>query len=130
MPTYKIINKAVQSDCIEMIKNIPLDGSHEVVIRPYKSSRSLDQNAAMWPLLEDLSGQVNWYGNKLTKEEWKDVLTAGLKKQKVVPGIDGGFVVVGSSTSKMDKKTFSELIELILNFGAQKNVKFSAKQVA
>lgn len=129
MQSYRLINKAVLSSCKALLDSLPLDGSQEVVVRPYKSSRSLDQNAAMWPLLEDLSNQVNWYGNKLTKEEWKDVITAGLKKQKVVPGIDGGFVVVGSSTSKMDKKTFSDLIELILNFGAQQGVKFSASEL-
>lgn len=127
MPTYKIINKAVQANCITVIWELPLDGSMEVVVRKYKSSRSLDQNAAMWPLLEDLSKQVNWYGNKLAKEEWKDVMTAGLKKQRAVPGVYGGLVVLGSSTSKMDKKTFSDLIELILNFGAQQGVKFTAK---
>lgn len=126
---FRIINQSVKSSCKSFLDSLPLDGSYEVVVRKYKSSRSLDQNAAMWPLLEDISRQVNWYGNKLTKEEWKDVLTAGLKKQRAVPGIDGGFVVVGSSTSKMDKKTFSDLIELILNFGAQQGVKFTAKEI-
>lgn len=126
---FRIINQSVKSNCKAYLDSLPLDGSYEVVVRKYKSSRSLDQNAAMWPLLEDISRQVNWYGNKLTKEEWKDVLTAGLKKQRAVPGIDGGFVVVGSSTSKMDKKTFSDLIELILNFGAQQGVKFSANRL-
>ena len=57
--------------------------------------RSLDQNAKLWPMLQDIARQVDWYGERLSKEEWKDVLTAGLKKQKVVPGVDGGFVVVG-----------------------------------
>ena len=126
---FRIINQSVKSNCKSFIDSLPIDGSYEVVVRKYKSSRSLDQNAAMWPLLEDISRQVNWYGNKLTKEEWKDVLTAGLKKQRAVPGIDGGFVVVGSSTSKMDKNTFSDLIELILNFGAQQGVKFTAKEL-
>lgn len=88
------------------------------------ATRSLDQNALLWPLLQELSEQVNWYGQKLTKEEWKDVMTAGLKRSRIVPGIDGGFVVLGMSTSKMDKKTFSELIELIYAFGAQHGVKF------
>ena len=41
----------------------------------------------MWANLEDIAQQVVWYGQKLHKEEWKDVLTAALKKQKIVPGI-------------------------------------------
>jgi hypothetical protein len=42
-----------------------------------------------------------------------------------VPGIDGGFVVLGSSTSRMDKSEMSELLELIGAFGAQQGVEFS-----
>lgn len=88
-------------------------------------SRSLDQNAKLWALLTDVSQQVDWYGQKLTQEEWKDVFSASLKKQKVVPGIDGGFVVCGQSTSKMGKKEFSDLIELIHAFGAHQGVRWS-----
>lgn len=94
------------------------------VVRFEEPTRSLEQNALMWPLLDCLAKQVDWYGQKLTSEEWKDVLTASLKKQKAVPGIDGGFVVLGTRTSKMPKKEFSDLIELIYAFGADKGVKF------
>ena len=88
-------------------------------------SRSLDQNAKLWALLTDVSRQVDWYGQKLTQAEWKDVFSASLKQQKVVPGIDGGFVVCGQHTSKMGKKEFGDLIELIYAFGASHDVMWS-----
>ena len=88
--------------------------------------RSLEQNRLMWSNLTDISNQVNWHGHKLTKDEWKDVLTAALKRQKVVPGIDGGFVVLGYSTSNMEVGEMNELIELSYAFGTQQGVKFSA----
>lgn len=88
--------------------------------------RSLEQNRMMWANLEDISQQVIWYGVKLTKDEWKDVLTAALKKQKVVPGIEGGFVVIGARTSKMTVPEMTELIELSTAFGTQQGVKFRA----
>ena len=88
--------------------------------------RSLNQNRMMWANLEDIAQQVVWYGVKLTKEEWKDVLTAALKKQKVVPGIEGGFVVIGARTSKMTVPEMTELIELSTAFGTQQGVKFRA----
>ena len=91
-------------------------------------SRSAQQNRLMWAMLTDVSRQVIWYGQKLTKEEWKCVLTAGLKKQKVVPGIDGGFVVVGAYTSKMTIKEMNELIELMEHFGGQQGVRFTAPE--
>ena len=80
----------------------------------------------MWANLEDVAQQVNWYGVKLTKDEWKDVLTAALKKQKVVPGIEGGFVVIGARTSKMTVPEMTELIELSTAFGTQQGVNFRA----
>ena len=88
--------------------------------------RSLEQNRLMWANLEDIAQQVVWYGQKLDKQEWKDVLTAGLKKQKIVPGIEGGFVVIGARTSKMSVAEMTELIELSSMFGAQQGVKFRA----
>ena len=99
-----------------------------VEIKP--ATRSLDQNSLLWPLLTELSQQVDWYGKKLTPDEWKDVMTSALKRNKIVPGIDGGFVVLGMSTSKMDKKTFSDLIELIYSFGAQHDVVFNDSRMA
>lgn len=95
----------------------------QVTISPVK--RSLDQNAKMWACLSDISNQVVWHGVKLTADEWKDIMTAGLRRSKVVPGIDGGFVVLGQHTSHMDKTEFSELVELILAFGAEHNVEWT-----
>lgn len=94
------------------------------VVTVSEPTRSLDQNALLWPLLDDVSKQVEWYGNRLTSDEWKDVFTAALKREKVVPGINGGFVVVGQRTSKMGKREFSELVELIYAFGANNGVRF------
>jgi hypothetical protein len=86
----------------------------------------LAQNAKLWATLGDIAKQVDWYGRKLSPEEWKMVLSASLKKQDVVPGIDGGFVVMALSTSKMTKREMSDLIELAQAFGAQKGVKFDS----
>jgi hypothetical protein len=92
------------------------------VIEAKPPTRNLEQNALLWPLLTEVSRKVEWYGTKLNEWEWKDVFTSALKKSKVVPGIDGGFVVCGQSTSKMSKADFSELIELIYAFGTQHGV--------
>ena len=111
----------------DALSKLPCDGSMEIVIREYKKHRSLQQNRLMWKLINEVSEKVIWYGEKLTPENWKDVLTASLKKQTVVPGIDGGFVVCGTSTSKMTVKELNELIELTIAFGTQQGVKFSAQ---
>lgn len=96
-----------------------------LTIEVKKSTRSIEQNSRLWALLSDVSKQVDWYGRKLSPEEWKHVFTAALKKQDVVPGIDGGFVVMALSTSKMTKGEMTELQDLIEAFGAQQGVRFA-----
>ena len=105
-----------------------LMAGHRMVVEVKKETRSLEQNARMWAMLTDVSKQVVWYGRKLTPEDWKHVFTASLTKQEVVPGIDGGFVVLGKSTSQMTKAEMSELQELMQAFGAQQGVKFTAPE--
>lgn len=97
-----------------------------LVLEVKPETRSLAQNARLWAMLGEISAQVDWYGRKLTSEEWKHVFTAALKKQDVVPGIDGGFVVLGKSTSRMTKGEMSELQTLMEAFGAEKGVRFAA----
>jgi hypothetical protein len=79
----------------------------------------------MWAMFQDLANQVVWHGLKLSKENWKDVLTAALKNQDVVPGIEGGFVALGHSTKAFTKEELSLLIELTFAFGAQQGVKWT-----
>lgn len=96
------------------------------IVEIHEPTRSLQQNAAMWAALADISRQVEWHGKKLSKEDWKHVFSSSLKRQNVVPGLDGGFVVLGISTSKMTIKEMSDLLELAHAFGAEHGVKFSA----
>jgi hypothetical protein len=102
-----------------------IDAGRGLYLELKSDTRSLASNAMMWSCLTDISKQVVWYDNKLSPDEWKDVLSASLKKQKVVPGVDGGFVIIGSRTSKMTRKEMTEMIELCHLFGDQHQVKWS-----
>lgn len=87
--------------------------------------RSLSQNDLLWARLTDVSAQVEWYGQKLSPDDWKDMFTASLRKARVSPGIDpGSFVVLGLHTSDLSKQEFSDLLELIAAFGAEHGVQF------
>lgn len=118
-------HKALTMQIWPLIKASLMAG-HRLVIEVRPETRSLAQNARLWAMLDDISRQVDWYGRKLTAENWKHVFTAALSKQDVVPGLDGGFVVLGQATSKMTKAEMSELQELMQAFGAQQGVRFSA----
>lgn len=102
-----------------------LTAGHRIVLEARIERRSDAQNRRLWAILADVSRQVDWYGRKLTPTEWKHVFSASLKKQDVVPGLDGGFVVLGISTRKMTKAEMCDLQTLIEAFGAQQGVKFA-----
>ncbi len=94
-------------------------------------NRNLPQNSCMWGMLTDISKQLEWAVNgrmqKLSPEDWKDILSSGLhREQRIAQGIDGGFVLLGLRTSKMSKKQMTELIEFMSWFGAEKAIKFRA----
>lgn len=123
---FSVDNKNVSSiiqQIVQMINKGLFIGPVEVVLR--RKARSLSQNKKMWPMLTDVSKQVNWYGEKLDNEDWKDVCMSSLNKQRAVPGIDGGFVGLSKRTSKLDKEGFAQLIEVIYAFGSEQNVAWS-----
>lgn len=105
-----------------------LMAGHRLVLECRPETRTLAQNARLWAMLTDISRQVDWYGRKLDPESWKHVFTAALSKQDVVPGINGGFVVLGKSTSRMTKAEMAELQTLMEAFGAERGVKFTAPE--
>ena len=109
----------------EQVKPLTMAG-HRLRLSVKRETRSSEQNARMWAMLTEIARQVDWHGQKLTPEDWKDMATAALKRQRVVPGIDGGFVVLGQRTSKMTIGEMSELMDFLEAFGAEHDVRFSA----
>lgn len=122
-------NRLVADSCVNAIM-VRLQHGVDSVVEIKDPTRSLEQNALMWELLGKLAKQKQWPVDGkmqlLTPDEWKDILTAGLKKSRVAQGTDGGFVMLGSRTSKMTKREMSELVELIYAFGAEHGVEFGA----
>ena len=107
------------------VKSMLMAG-HRLSLSVKKQTRSLEQNARMWAMLTDISQQVEWYGKRLTTEDWKHVFTSSLRKLDVVPNLDGtGFVALGMSTSAMTVREMTDLIELMFAFGADKGVRWS-----
>jgi hypothetical protein len=120
MQTFFLVHHQARLNALEAVKNAP-DGW---MVQVKEKTRSIEQNALLWSRLEEVSKQVDWYGEKLTSEDWKHVFSASLKKQKAVRGIDGGFVVLGQSTSKMTKAEMADLLTLMEAFAAERGVNF------
>lgn len=127
---YLLRNNSVRQNCISAIQQLPANPQtpFEIVIQERK--RTIPQNKRMWPLLQDLSQQVEWFGQKYSPDDWKDLITALVAKtkkqeQRTAPGIGGGVVMFGQRTSKMRVSEMVEVIEAIYWFGTEQGVKFS-----
>lgn len=142
--------KEVAARAAEHILN-QAEAGEEMVIEIDEPKRTLPQNNRMWAMLTDVADQVGWKrarwrndrciedgryirfdmhptAARLSPEEFKDVLTAALKRPRLFGSIDGGGIVaVGLRTSKMPKKDMTQLIELIFQFGAEHDVEWSEK---
>lgn len=94
-----------------------------------ESKRSTEQNSRLWAMLTELARQVEWptgSGMKLTADDWKLLMMAGLNQEmRLVPNINmSGYVNLGTSSSKLTKAEMSDLQELIAEFGARHGVVF------
>lgn len=81
-------------------------------------------------MLTDLSKQLQWPVDGelqwLSKEDWKVIMSAGLKKhQRIAKGIEGGWVMLGASTSRMKVGEMSDLITLMLAFGVERDIQWT-----
>jgi len=115
-------NDDTRAKAIDWIRRAP----KETRVTFQGPKRTLPQNDRMWAQLTDLSEQLLWHGQRLSPEDWKQVMMSGLNQEmRLVPNIGGnGFVPLGRSSSKLSVAEMTELMDLIEAFGAQHGVKF------
>ena len=121
----------IKRNAARFVFDLPVDADKPLVVDIKPMTRSIEQNAKLWATLAEVAEQVEWYGRKLEAESWKHIFSAALKKQDVVPNLDGtGFVVLGLSTSKMSVAEMRDMLELINAFCAERGVKLNDKVTA
>lgn len=121
---YRLVHSTARNLALEHVRNAP-EGHVVTVAEP---SRSLDANAAMWPILQAFSEQLEWPVNgqmtKIDPDSWKDILTAAFRNEqpKVAMGLNGGMVLLGQRTSRFSKREFSEWLEFLHMVAAERGV--------
>jgi hypothetical protein len=132
MAKFILSHDMARQRAVEAVKTAPA-GYAVTVAEP---TRNGDQNAAMWPILQAFADQLDWPVNgrmaKLSPDEWKDLLSAAFRKEqnRVAPGLDGGFVMLGQRTSKFSKREFSEWLEFLHATAADRGVEVYREEVA
>ena len=116
-------NDETRAKAIDWIRRAP----KETRVTFQGPKRTLPQNDRMWAMLTDLSEQLVWHGQRLSPEDWKQVVMSGLNQEmRLVPNINGnGFVPLGRSSSRLSVAEMKELMDLIEAVGAQYGVTFN-----
>jgi hypothetical protein len=126
---YKLFSPQQRSRAIEAVRTAP----EHYVVEIKERTRSLDQNALLWRLLTITSKQVPWtvngHDSMLSPEDWKDVFTASLHQElRIAKGIQGGFVMLGRSTSKMTVSQMTAMIEFIYSFLSEQGIEVDVSE--
>lgn len=79
---FHLVNESVKQNAINYIRQLPVDSKRPLILDVKESTRTAIQNRKMWPLLKDLSDQVLWFGNKYDSDDWKDLITALVRRPK------------------------------------------------
>lgn len=112
-------------------KNRIDDAAQGSVVTIKAPSRSIDQNKKFHAICRDFAqSKVTWAGTRRNQDEWKALLVSAHAVAtghagEVVPGLEGEFVSIRESTSKMNKDRASSLIEYALAWGNQHGIQWS-----
>ena len=99
---------------------------YAVEIKP--KNRTLDQNAKIHALIQEISRVVVWAGKLQEVETWKRLLTAAWLRARgepveMLPAIDGyGVDVVFRPTSKLTVEEMSEFIEYVQAWAIEQGI--------
>lgn len=118
MTSFTLISPRVRNNALEAVRNAP-DGYIVTVKEP---TRSTDQNAKFHAICGDISKSgMEWAGKERSLEDWKALLVSAHSVAtgsggEVIPGIEGEFVAIRESTSRMRVSRASSLMEYTLAF--------------
>lgn len=101
------------------------------VLNIREASRTSDQNSLMWALLSQIA-RAKPDGRVMTTENWKCLFMAAAGFQcQFEPSLDGkGVVPLGFKSSRLNKAEFSELIECMRCFAAEKAIDLDEREAA
>lgn len=100
----------IRDNAIQAVKDLPLDGTHEVVIQAHKSKRSRAQNDLMWTWFELLANETGY-----TKDNWHEYFKAKFiaPETEMLVMFDKTIPSQEVTTTKKNVKQFTEYLQRI-----------------
>lgn len=104
------------------------------IVEIKEQTRTLEQNAKLHAMLQDISRQIDYMGKRRGVEFWKGLFVSGWQmatgqNPEIVPGLEGEFINIRESTATMGVRKISSLIEYIYPWAIEHNVRFSKEAI-
>lgn len=91
---------------------------------PWQGMLTEEQRRTLNAACGDLARCLTWFGNRLSKDDWRHFIAGTVLGWRMLPGINRGegapgFVMLGGSSLDLSKKHCSEALELVFSLGDQ-----------
>jgi hypothetical protein len=91
-------------------------------VQPWQEMLTDEQRRFLNAICGDLAQQINWHGNRLTKDDWRHFIAGTVLGWRMMPAYDRGegapgFVMLGGSSLNLRKAECVEAITMALHIG-------------
>ena len=117
------LNKNNLDGLVEKLKQLDQNVLWSVTVKPYKSTRSLDQNEYYWKLVTELA---DYFGLKSKDEMHEVLLYKLLSEEKQIKNLN---VITVGSTTKLNVKQFNDYIEKVKEFARGYGFKLGEEEI-
>lgn len=117
------LNKNNLDGLVEKLKQLDQNVLWSVTVKPYKSTRSLDQNEYYWKLVTELA---DYFGLKSKDEMHEVLLYRLLSEEKQIKNLK---VMTIGSTTKLNVKQFNEYLEKVKEFARGYGFKLGEEEI-
>ena len=117
------LNKNNLDGLVSKLKELDQDTLWSVTVKPYKSTRTLDQNDYYWRLVAELA---DYFGLKSKDEMHEVLLYKLLSEEKQIKNLK---VMTINSTTKLNVKQMNDYIERVKDFARGYGFKLGEEEI-
>jgi hypothetical protein len=117
------LNKNNLDGLVSKLKELDQNVLWSVTVKPYKSTRTLDQNDYYWRLVAELA---DYFGLKSKDEMHEVLLYKLLSEEKQIKNLK---VMTINSTTKLNQKQMSDYIERVKEFARGYGFKLGEEEI-
>lgn len=99
-----------------------MSGGATVDNEPWREALTEQQRKILNAACGDLAAQIDWHGNRLSKDDWRHMIAGTILGWRMMPAIDrgegaAGFIMLGGSSLNLSKEQCIDAITMAFCLG-------------